>query len=126
MTDIRKIPIWPKTTGAGTQYWEMSDEDRAWLLEHMTRFLAAMSEHMTADTDIRAEMFRRRGTGYPRGRQGPNSHASMLGGVITTLLDGRDITTPQLDAIETLTDLIAVYSTTPSARFARRIWSLDG
>lgn len=125
MTDLRKIPIWPKNTGAGTQYWEMADEDRAWLLEHMTRFMAAMSELITYDNDLRAEILRRRGTGYPRGRMGPNSHASMLGGVIMTLLDGRDITTPQLDAIETLTDLISVYSNTEAARFSRRIWSRD-
>jgi hypothetical protein len=123
MTQIKIIPLWPKSTQANTQYWAMEPEDRAWLLEHMMRFLAEMAEVMTHEAEMAREMLRRRPTGYPRGRQGPNSHASMLGGIVLTLLDGRDLSTPTLDAVEALTDIMAHYTDQPRVQFQRGLWS---
>lgn len=123
---MRKIVITPKNTAANTQYWEMSAEDRAWLMVSFMEFLTDIQEIATHDDMIRQEMFRRRPSTYPRGRRGPNSHASMLGGITRTLLDGRDITTAHIDVIEALSDLVAAYDHSEPVRFERRLWSTQG
>jgi hypothetical protein len=122
---MKRIAISPKNTQAQTQYWEMSAEDRVWLMQRLVSFQCDMQEISTHDSAIRHEMFRARPTTYPRGRRGANSHASMLAGLTRTLLDGRDITTPQIDALEGIMDLVAAYEHTDSVRFDRKFWRND-
>lgn len=105
----RTIPIHPKSTSANTQYWSMSDQDRAWLLGHLVDFLCEASEMATHDEDLRRDLFRRRPSIYPRGQRGPNSHVSMLAGITQQLFSGRDLTSPQLDACESIMRLISQF-----------------
>jgi hypothetical protein len=118
------VPAFPKNTSANTQYWELNDQDRAHLLEWMIRFLADIQEECTANADLQREYYRRRPNSFPKGRLGPNSIASMLGGIVNQLFAGRDLSTPMLDATESLFDIIVnYYDDLEAIKFDRRLWN---
>lgn len=124
----RAIAAYPKSTGANTQYWEIEAADRAYIFEFMVRYLANMSEVCTMDADMSRDWFRRRPGVWPKGRGGPNSDASITGGVVDQLLKGNDLTTVQLDAVERLFDSIANYYSEEGAvaiRFERKIFRIE-
>lgn len=98
----KTIRVTPRSTAANTQYWDIRREDRAYLLQWLIRFMANMQEVCTADADLQRDYFRRRPGVYPRGRLGPNSRASMLGGIIDQLWSDRHPTSTHLDVLETL------------------------
>lgn len=124
----KSIAAYPKNTGANTQYWEMSAEDRSYIFEHLVRYLANIQEAITADSSLLTDFYKRRPSRWPRGRFGPNSDASMLGGLVDQLLKGNDLTTNQLDAVEQMFDTISqMYEEEglTGIRFDRRIFRIE-
>ena len=127
----RKINVYPKSTGAGTQYWDIDAEDEAYIYRWLYRLLSDMTEHATYDAELQREWFKRRPGQYPKGQNGPNSHASMLGGICSAKLKdpNKNLSTPQLDAVEAMFDMIAQYydndpDQPESITFERKIFSI--
>ena len=105
----RNIVVYPKTTGAGTQYWDMDEDDQAYIYTWLYRLMSDMQELATYDAELQREWFKRRPGLYPRGKQGPNSHASILGGICSARLRDhkKNLSTPQLDVVERMMDIVA-------------------
>jgi hypothetical protein len=68
---------------------------------------------------------------YPKGQQGPNSHASILAGICSAKLQNakKNLSTPQLDVVEKMMDLAAQYyddlpQPPESVTFDRKIFSI--
>ena len=127
----RRIAAYPKHTSADTQYWDLEPDDEAYIYQWMYRLLADMSERCTHDADMQREWFRRRPGLFPKGRQGPNSYASILGGICSAKLEnpGKNLSSPQLDQVEQLFDIIAhhydVMDNKPAAIvFDRKVFTL--
>jgi hypothetical protein len=127
----RRINAYPKTTAADTQYWDLDADDEAYIYHWLYRLLADMSELATFEPELQKEWFRRRAGTWPRGKNGPNSHASILGGICSAKLRDakKNLSTPQLDAVETMFDIIAQqYSDEPvppeAVVFDRKIFSI--
>lgn len=115
-----------------TQYWDMASEDENYIYQWLMRLMADMNEQATADPEFQREWFRRRPGLHPRGRHGPNSHASILGGICSAKIQNpaRNLSTPQLDTVEFLFNLIAqYYSDEPAAPqavvFQRAVFELS-
>lgn len=111
----REIVILPKLTSAKTQYYDMSDEDTAYIYDWLIRFLADLTELATHDEELKKEWFRRQPRVYPKGQKGPNSTASMIGGIISARLANpkHNLSEPQLEPLESIFDMIAtLYSDT--------------
>lgn len=114
----RKISVYPKSTGADTQYWDIDSEDEAYIYQWLYRLLADMNEWATWEPELQKEWFRRKPGLFPRGKNGPNSHASILGGICSAKLKDpkKNLSTPQLDVVERMFDLIAQhYADEPNA-----------
>lgn len=114
----QQVKVYPKSTGADTQYYDMEPDDEAMLYKWMYRFLADMSEVCTHNEDIKKEWFKRRPGVFPKGKQGPNSYASIVGGICAAKLQNpnKNLSDRQLDAIELLFDMISdYYSSEPDA-----------
>lgn len=127
----RRISAYPKTTAADTQYWDIEADDEAYIYQWLYRLLADMSEIATFEPDIQKEWFRRRHGVWPKGKNGPNSHASILGGICSAKLrdSKKNLSTPQLDVVETMFDIIAQqYADEPTPPeavvFDRKIFSI--
>ena len=108
----RKICITPKNTSANTQYWEIEDpKDESFVYTWLYRIVCDISEHATFDEDVKKEWFRRRPGTYPKGKNGPNSHASIIGGICSAKLmnPNKNLSTPQLDAVEAMFDFIETF-----------------
>jgi hypothetical protein len=113
----RRINAYPKVTNADTQYWDLDGDDEAYIYQWLYRLLADMSETCTFDADMQKEWFRRRHGFWPKGKNGPNSHASILGGICSAKLrdSKKNLSTAQLDAVEVLFEAIAHhYSAEPN------------
>lgn len=107
----RVVRIYPRNNTATTEYWDMEPEDETYIYQWLMRLMADMSEQATADPEFQREWFRRRPGLHPRGRSGPNSHASILGGICSAKIQNprRNLSTPQLDTVEYMFNLIAQY-----------------
>lgn len=113
-----EIKIIPKHTSAKTQYYELDPEDEAYLYDYMIRFLADISEVATHHPEIQQEYFKRQPKAFPKGEKGPNSFASMLGGIISAKVwnSNHNISEPQLEPIEAIFDTLAdFYKELPNA-----------
>ena len=122
----RTIKLLPKITQAQTQYYDMDPEDSAWIQHWLTRFLADISELATYHEDIAREYFRRQPRQLPRGRHGPNSIASMIGGIVSQTLQNprRNLSEPQLDPLELVFEIMQpLYAdeNLPRIRFERSL-----
>ena len=109
---VRTIRIFPRRTQARTQYYDMSDEDSAYLYRWLMQFLCDMTELATHDADYQRLWMRRRPGTFPRGQAGPNSLASMIAGIAGARLQNpqHNISQPQLDAIQTIfNELVPMY-----------------
>ena len=127
----RTIPAYPKNTRADTQYWDIDADDEAYIYTWMYRLLADITERATYDAELQRDWFRRRPGVYPKGQNGPNSHASILAGICGAKLRDakKNLSTPQLDVVETMMDVAAQYyadETDPptSVIFERRIFTI--
>jgi hypothetical protein len=129
----RKVAITPKNTSAGTQYWDIdSADDEAYIYKWLYRLICDMSELCTHDEEMRREWFKRRPGLYPKGKSGPNSHASIIGGICSAKLTqpNKNLSTPQLDSVEAMFDIIANYYSNEedaptSIGFDKQIYSID-
>ena len=106
----RTIKIVPKHSGAATQYYEMNVEDEAYIYDWMIKFLADITEIASHNAELMNNFFNRN-RDFPKGRNGPNSFASMLAGVISAKLHNpkHNISAPLLDPIETIFDVLVEY-----------------
>ena len=114
----RTIPVYPKMTSADTQYWDMDEDDQAYIYQWLYRLMSDMQELATYDAELQREWFKRRPGIYPKGKQGPNSHASILGGICSAKLrdSKKNLSTPQLDVVQVMMDIVAQqYSAEPNA-----------
>ena len=114
----RVIPVYPKTTNADTQYWDIDADDEAYIYQWLYRLMSDMQELATYDAELQREWFKRRPGIYPKGKQGPNSHASILGGICSAKLrdSKKNLSTPQLDVVQVMMDIVAQqYSAEPNA-----------
>ena len=84
----------------------------------MIRFLADITEIATHHPEIQQEYFKRQPKLFPKGEKGPNSFASMLGGLISAKVwnSNHNISQPQLEPIEVIFDTIVdFYKDLPNA-----------
>jgi hypothetical protein len=128
----RRIAAYPKATAADTQYWDIDSEDEAYIYRWLYRLLADITEEATFDSELQRDWFRRQPGRYPKGRRGPNSHASILAGICSAKLRDakKNLSTPQLDVVEQIMNMAAqYYSDEPDApesvQFDRKIFSID-
>jgi len=109
---VRTIRIFPRQTAAKTTYYDMNDEDSAYLYRWLMQFLCDMTELATHDSDYQRIWMRRRPGVFPKGQMGPNSLASMIAGIAGARLNNprQNISDPQLNAIEAIfRELVPMY-----------------
>ena len=114
MKDCKVVTVTPKSTTANTQYWEFSDhQDELDLYKWLYIFLCDMCEECTFNTEVKAELFSR-STIFPKGRRGPNSMMSILGGLLQqkTRNPARNLTSKQLGVIEDMFGIISKHYAT--------------
>lgn len=128
----RNIDVFPKNTSAGTQYWDMDARDEAYIYQWLYRLVSDMSEQCTIDEDLRRDWYKRRPSQFPKGKNGPNSFASMLGGICSAKIQNpnKNLSDPQLDAVETYFNIIAQYyadETDPpiAIRFVKKLFTVE-
>ena len=103
---IRTIKYVPKATSARTEYREIDPSDLAEIHQQLIRWLAIMSElDMSHDEDMRAvreQFWHRRTKVLPSGKEGMNTPASFIGGIVNNMMFGeqRDISARQMEGIE--------------------------
>ena len=112
-TNQRNIRYINKHTSANTNYREVSEEDMAFIQQELIRWLAVMSElDMARDEDsrwVRDHWWHKRTDTLPKGREGQNTPASFIGGLVNNMVFGtqRDLTDKQMDAIQNIGFAIA-------------------
>ena len=128
----RTIEIFPKATSANTTYYDMEPDDSAYIYKWLYRYLADMAELCTHDEEIKKEFFKRRPGLFPKGKNGPNSFASMLGGICSAKIanPNKDLSESQLDAVSLLFDLISDYYSSEedppkSVAFNKKLFVVD-
>jgi len=103
---IKTIKYVPKVTSARTEYREIDASDLAEIQQQLIRWMAFMCEmDMSHNEDLRAvreQWWHRRTKSLPSGREGMNTPASFIGGLINNMLFGqqRDLSDRQMDGIE--------------------------
>lgn len=109
--EFKYITIMPKHTMARTQYYDMDAQDENYIYTWLITFLADMTELASHNNDVMKEFFTRKNSQLPRGRQGTNSHASFIAGIISAKMHNvnHNISEPQLSAIEHVFDVLVPY-----------------
>lgn len=106
MVQIVTIKYVPKITSAKTEYREVDAADLSGIQQQLIRWLAVMSEaDMSHNEDIRAvreQFWHRRTKNLPSGKEGQNTPASFIGGIVNNMVFGtqRDLSDRQMDGIE--------------------------
>jgi len=109
---VRTIRIFPRQTAARTMYYDMNEDDSAYLYRWLMQFLCDMTELATHDAAYQREWMKRRPGTFPRGQSGPNSLASMIAGIAGAKLNNpkHNISEPQLDALVSIfNELVPMY-----------------
>lgn len=104
----KKIYYSKKQTSANTQYTTISTVDKITIMQTLLQLLCLINEGDTTNDKLLKECINTchsRTTGLPKSRNGQNSIASYLGGLIYNLKFGtqRDYTEIQLEAIQKIT-----------------------
>ena len=108
----RVIKYVPKVTSARTEYREISQEDMDFIQSECIRWLALMSElDMARDEDsrwVRDSWWHKRTDSLPKGKEGQNTPASFVGGMINNIVFGnqRDLSDKQMDAIQNISHIL--------------------
>jgi hypothetical protein len=103
---VHNIKYMPKITTARTEYREIDEKDLKDIQQQLIRWLAVIAElDMTHDEDLRAvreQFLHRRTASLPAGREGQNTPASFIGGIVNNMLFGsqRDLSARQMEGIE--------------------------
>jgi hypothetical protein len=128
----RTIDAYPKQTAAKTQYYDIDPDDEAYIYQWLYRIMADMNEQTTWDEELRRDWFKRRPGTLPKGEFGPNSYASILGGICSAKLQDsrKNLSAGQLDAVEMLFGFIAQYysdekDAPSSVVFSKKIFRID-
>lgn len=104
--DVRNIYYTPRLTQARTQYREIPQEDRAWLLAQLNRAVILMSTlGNTQDVtmaSVRRDFWHRVNNTLPHGRSARNTPETFTSGLVDNLVYGtqRDLSAPQCDGVE--------------------------
>lgn len=106
----RLIKYLPKQTAAGTEYREIADDDKQWILVTCIEVLTMMAEYdKTASQDqdrvwVRDQWWHKKDKRLAKGRDGLNTPCSTLGGVVNNLMFKvplqRDLSDKQMQDIE--------------------------
>jgi hypothetical protein len=118
----RVIKYIPKHTGAGTEYREIEDDDKHWILNQCIRALSVMAEYdRIASTDegddlwIRDQWWHKKSKSLHKGKDGMNSPCSVLGGIVHNMMfkdpAQRDFSNKQMTDIENIFNGMAHYRT---------------
>jgi hypothetical protein len=120
---IRTIKYIPKATTARTEYREIEATELADIHQQLIRWLAFMSElDMSHDEDMRAvreQFWHRRTKSLPSGKEGMNTPASFIGGVVNNMMFGtqRDLSDRQCEGIEYVSKWMAELDPEKSVSF---------
>jgi hypothetical protein len=109
---VRTIRIWPKQTAAKTTYYDITEDDSAYLYRWLMQFLCDCTELATHHSEYQREWMKRRPSTFPKGQNGPNSLASMIAGIAGAKLTNpkHNISEPQLDALVSIfNELVPMY-----------------
>lgn len=108
----RIIKYIPKNTAAGTEYREIDEDDKEFILQQCIRALTVMAEYdkcsssNTDDVWIRDQWWHKKSSGLHKGRDGMNSPCSVLGGVVNNMMfktpQQRDFSDKQMRDIENI------------------------
>jgi hypothetical protein len=127
----KTITVYPKKTNADTQYYDMDSADEAYIYNWLYRLQSDMGELCTYDPELQRDWFKRRPGIFPKGKQGPNSCASILGGVCSAKIQNanKNLSDAQLDAVEYLFTIIADYYSQEidppqSIRFDKKLFTI--
>lgn len=107
----RTIDVYPKHSSANTQYYEMDSKDEAWMYYWLHRVLSDMNEECTWDPEVCKDWHKRRPNTFPKSWNGPNSYASIIGGICRMKLQNakKNLSEPQLESVELVFQFIAQY-----------------
>ena len=107
------IKYTPKVTSARTEYREIDKDDLADIHQQLIRWLAVISElDMSRNEDLRAvrdQWAHRRTSSLPKGKEGENTPASFIGGIVNNMIFGqqRDLSSKQCDGVEYISKWMA-------------------
>jgi len=119
---MRTIQYIPKVTSAKTQYREISNEDMSWLQMQLMRYLSTIGELSIAREEDQKTIYKeltRRHTSLPKGKTGYNTVQSLIAGMVNNLTFGeqRDLSDKQMDALEIISNVMAISFQTEPFRF---------
>lgn len=106
----RNIKYFPKSTSARTTYLELDDDDLAWLKSELIRWLSVMTESATTHNEVWKEIlalyWNKRTQSLPKSKDGANSPATFVAGLINNLVFGsqRDISERQMEGIRDISN----------------------
>lgn len=116
----------PKQTAAGTEYREIHEDDKADILNTLIRVLAQITELDTQNTDdsiwIRDQWWHKRNKKLHKGKNGLNTPASVVGGIVHNMMyktpAQRDFSDKQMEDLEMIMNgLHAVFPDIEPYRF---------
>lgn len=108
----KTIKFIPKHTTAHTNYRTITEEDMTFLQTELVRWTVKMGEiSIDRDTDSKwvfNQWWNKRTETLPKGRNGQNTPASFVAGVLANTMFGeqRDLTDKQMDAIQSISHIL--------------------
>lgn len=108
----------PKNTSAGTEYREIDEADKAWILQQCIRALSTMAEYdkksgtdNSDDVWIRDSWWHKKRKDLHKGKDGMNTPCSVLGGIVNNMMfkvpEQRDFSNKQMMDIENIFNAMA-------------------
>lgn len=108
----------PKNTAAGTEYREIDEDDKNFILQQCIRALSIMAEYdRIASSDdgdskwIRDQWWHKKRKDLHKGRDGMNSPCSVIGGIVNNMMfktpAQRDFSDKQMTDIENIFNAMA-------------------
>lgn len=117
----KEIEYTIKITTANTDYTMIDDNDKTFIMRTLIKILASISEaDNNKDMKDITSIFHAKSTKLPRSKNGQNSIASFIGGLVNNIHFGtqRDYTTIQLSAIQQITGAInEIFTNIPQLEF---------
>jgi len=115
---IKVIKYIPKNTSAGTEYREVDEDDKNFILQQAIRALAVMAEYdkrsstdHTDDVWIRDQWWHKKRKDLHKGKDGMNTPCSVLGGIVNNMMFKeplqRDLSAKQMTDIENIFSAMA-------------------
>jgi hypothetical protein len=110
MSDIRIVKYIPKVTTANTEYREIPEDDKDFIIQQCIKCLARMAEwDRLRDTDsvwVRDQWWHKRTDKLHKGKEGMNSPCAVLGGIVNNMMfkaePQRDFSAKQMSDLEAI------------------------